>query len=969
MIHSLADFPVEILRHITSLLPDFIIVKMFQIVGSRLLWAKLQNRGVHSLRLTNRITSNLALSQCLSFQGLFELSIVWTHESAVVLANVVPLLPRHLVKLHMVHPEAETAWIQKLEPEKLLDRRNFLFHYEGYTAMNFSERFPNMTHLHLQGTVWLSAWIGEHFWTYGMICLFLRLLPRGLQHLYMEHLYDITLPFYAYLPPHLTYLSARKGRFTDTRHPLTASLMQSLRHISIETLAKNLPIPIPDHLEHLEWNGSMPTVSGLPPSLLSFTYDIGYYWPLSGGINDNALALMPQCLTKLSFVSKVEVTQDAGFPPLLRSLELLTSKIWLDFSKLPRSLESLQLMHASYMAMDEQYMWKTLPPQLTRLHLTGSPELSPTTFNDLPKHLTSLTLSIQSFGYTMQLRIPSFLNLQYLALVGNFEKLIPESFIRDLPQTLHTLKLSGSVRDVAMMVPNSLTSLHVSSVIVTGLGHPLNTTKLYINPSMYFIPGCNDNVYPFLPTQPLHLPTSDPLPCTALLEDLPESLTELKFDSGGRQWGASKHILKLKKLKSLTTRAALFHNEHMEDLKQITTLESLHLFEPPSQEFVNCLPLGITRLVMEMWHPQWEIRLPSSLLTLSFRGLGFDKVYHMNRLEDLTLDTPLSIEYILQLPKSLTRLVCLYWSIDLNLDLILAILPNLTHLNIPKTATDEQLERIIASNRKVKLEMSNLIILQPLNLLELTSIKPGENIHNILKSAIAIRYPFWTGRTESETNFGKLSSFKDLFVLLPNSITRLFFNVCDLPAAFGKHLPSTLVELDVSNARGLGHTTPRFLPRSLTILRISANGFNMLSYAQLPQSLIELDLRDVHKFWPKYASSLPSSLKTLSIHVLLTSNAMIGALPRGLTSLDFSCTACTITAPALRDLPPNLTFLGGTFSMVPLDLYIEIVAQRISNFSTHHRSNGYLIIKQDIFNEMIQTNDFEKLVEHFNLPS
>lgn len=235
--------------------------------------------------------------------------------------------------------------------------------------------------------------------------------------------------FVAYMPPNFSSLTLR----TNTSSFITNLIKALPRDFKNLTLITNPNID----REALE---------SLPPTLKTLCI------PASPLLAQNA-ELLPSTLTKLDV--RVEANAIAGLmsklPPNLISFVLSTgwmpgANFHLDASKLPASLETLQISGTSRLAMT----LKDLPSSLTFLQLS-SPCIKASTYENLPSHL------------------------RHLIIIDADWDVLCDSFIEALPRSLLTLQVS-----CAMSLFRSKTP-HLTEKAIPHL--PPNLTNLVLHPS------------------------------------------------------------------------------------------------------------------------------------------------------------------------------------------------------------------------------------------------------------------------------------------------------------------------------------------------------------------------------------------------------------------------------------------------------------------------------------------------------
>jgi hypothetical protein len=271
-------------------------------------------------------------------------------------------------------------------------------------------------------------------------------------------------------------------------------------------------------------------------------------------------------------------------------------------------------------------------------------------------------------------------------------------------------------------------------------------------------------------------------------------------------------------------------------------------------------------------------------------------------LEELVLDSTLTDEMALSLPRSLQRLKIQGFN-DLSAQGI---------FNLPRT-----LIKLVLKNKELNKEsVANL----PPGLLEfeLLGARLEEGSVQFLPKNLLYLYIPKSNLTDTEVN--QLPRTIKVLDLSATQISDAAF--CDLPpflvslrldrCAFiiGKSfrmLPLTLRRLSIANCDGIHLNHLAQLPNSLQVLNIQGNfKLNSQTQIKLPDSLKLLNLSgwkigDRFKF-------LPKDLKTLDLSYTEITNSLVEKLPKGLTSLRLAF-CDLITNNCIGGLPLSLTML------------------------------------------------------------
>lgn len=155
------------------------------------------------------------------------------------------------------------------------------------------------------------------------------------------------------------------------------------------------------------------------------------------------------------------------------------------------------------------------------------------------------------------------------------------------------------------------------------------------------------------------------------------------------------------------------------------------------------------------------------------------------------------------------------------------------------------------------------------------------------------------------------------FETLPRSVLDVTLLIKDplLPSSLSS-LPSTLTRLHLVSFASVRPTPPgnpeipKFLPRSLTDLWISAHQWRVPSYTALPRGLLTLGLTGAHKKWSqKKCSALPPRLTDLTLFCPNLSDSHLQGLPPTLKQLVLP-ESHQLTQHCIPHLPGTLDLLS-----------------------------------------------------------
>jgi hypothetical protein len=520
----------------------------------------------------------------------------------------------------------------------------------------------------------------------------------------------------------------------------------------------------------------------------------------------------------------------------------------------------------------------SLPPPIRRLALPSNEMFADEHLEKLPKTLTEFVVSSLTFTFTVV--PPSVTHLDMAVYMECLINLVPQGMrdwskihrlvkprrkksalqlIESLPAGLITLDLThfptravDIPKEIASMCPK-LTALTVED------GYSLNNVKYSLPESLTSL------VLPLHSSPPLLKAICKRLPLLRNLEfngnadlvcQLPSTLTRLKI----AHWHPNISICNCNNLKTL-----IISDCGLVDVSLLPRgLTDLELYNTgrglaDAQNF--CWPPRLTRINA----PKLEIPLISYHSSLDSNSAKHT-LHSETRSCRASLDSPL--------PTSLTSLdahsLLLIWNdhVAHRATSSLAQIKSLPYLGLPQDEAFRWVSDYLPNLAHLRLE-TGLKVLWTI-----------DKIRELPESVTSADLIVGT----SEENSAALSQPRFLSAL-PRALTRL------------------------SLSKPIHFSSTKYMPRTLTDLRIVATGFNEASYKWMPESLSVLELKLVNKFPPKYARALPQGLSELFLDTIWVTNATLAALPRSLTALRTG-ESNQITIAGFALLPPGIRYIS-----------------------------------------------------------
>lgn len=893
---SLSHFPPEILANVFRHLPPLYLYAVTHLSGDRLIRAK-SRRSVTSTRMSDVSLKRLGLKSLHDFESLTHLSI---ESKASTLAMDLSNLPRTLTSLQMSLPTSPW-WYQTPHPDDLNNLKLQLpANAYQHTSFNFKRHFKYLKHLDLSDSM--------HLWNppttrNNFIVLVEYFLPDTLESLSLSLIAAVPAKHWVNLPHGLLIESMYGAIRKDFLEQLIRFVPHlRFKHIDFVGTIDDIPLLSQLNIETVGWwstqrftddlarvckffpTGDIRTQRGLehrdPPqrvSLLPFltvlalcgTVPEGYSesieWPasltelspLQGPVSFGTMVLPPN-LTKLE--SKVSKSSPI-FPPNLKTLTASIDPLVHPPDVWPSQLTSLALNTASW----RRSILTDLPKSLKTLNIRcDNAQLCDDIAQCCPRSLTELEVST-SFDERMLAQLPPKLT-------------------RFVPKTLILVNASPLLRFME-------TSPHVCDVQGSASIRRLMDGTWALDP---FSRPSNDWNEPFV----------RPHTTIALqLVAFPKHLTRLKLESiesASNSFDSIPSLPSLTRLK-LRTFANWNWNVATPSLTRITVKDATHPVSqfrgatyPPSVTYLKLQSSGSQAAFPTPFAPNLRIlRCSSPILATLLR-----QCRALETLEtEFPLERPPEAE-IVSLP-TVTRFTASRFSsypVWPTLASLFAIMPELEHLAVRdrywSVATNDlkpfiprlkslECHRITISpddNRIMDIALSESEDKFDLTLAMAAQIKKDWP-NCLFPDNVTIDFPTVTS-TQLES-LGAVWSKCGLKTLIARDRITLW-------KRFGKFLPSTLKTLDLLHAAPLDFAAPRYLPSSLTDMKIDVLQFRLDSYQCLPRGLVSLTIMCVQKFFPKHARALPPALEYLDIRFTVApyvDRHALSHLPDSLTEL------------------------------------------------------------------------------------
>jgi hypothetical protein len=923
---TLARLPASILENIFIHVSAYELMSTVYLCGDSALWMKLKSDGVHKLELDLNMSSKHQFERCLVFSKLQSLSLLWdSFQVAIDHATFALSLPCSLRNLEIHHLDALKMWIRKMSDSEKDDPTTFVYHWCGWIPIKIEDTLPNLQRLSLRSLnsfAWQSA---DVRWTSPMRHYFFQHLPRHLQHLHLEPLIDSEEHVWKLLPPSLTHFSYESwlGLPKLGLPPSTFPLWDSLTHLDFRLrVIPQSPIIFPPNLTSVRWDAPIELLPLLPPSLRSLVETPSTYDSLKMSLlNNDLIAALPRALKTLIVITTCGVSESANFPPLLTTLDIHPMFPWTTFAHLPRTITEFRIGTA----VSPKIPWETLPPKLRTLFpmVDYNCPITPSILSSFPSTLTHFALPTAYSGMELMSSLPrTLVTLNVLQISWQ-----QGSDLFDLlPPSVTSLQVDCPIRDDWLLtLPTSVQLFKAFNITFTGRllqeGH-----KTWTYQPLVAWDRTKTSALPVLSSAPHHTNPHFKMPQIPSIEYLPTSITELDLSKWNRHhtFANPSVALNLPNLRILKLAYASQWNQRSMPFGNLLQLEELFIGQVDHHEWrqVEALPPNLIKFHLQYMLSHDPLPLPPTLTYLASSSYKIEAIAQLPNIQTWHVGggPEMGIPGALLRCPSLTDIAFLS---RCNLSHLLSFAPNLKKIDI-RACEVLHTDLLACSNLSgvEKLICNRLIIFNPLDVLasdpdhHMGTNDDGTDWNLQLAAERAIQRQYPNLKLETQTGIS-LGPFPGLYVNFPHfcdsissKITSLTMNRVPLPPKFGRHLPQTLVCLNVLFVTNLDHNTPQELPRSLRELHISAAHWDMYAFKQLPNQIHTLELRKTKKFWPKHARSLPDSLTHLTLETWKTNNQMISNLPRGITHLQF-IQVNNLPVAGLCGFPPHLKYLGG----------------------------------------------------------
>jgi hypothetical protein len=381
------------------------------------------------------------------------------------------------------------------------------------------------------------------------------------------------------------------------------------------------------------------------------------------------------------------------------------------------------------------------------------------------------------------------------------------------------------------------------------------------------------------------------------------------------------------------------------------------------------LPPNLTKFRCGIWHSGLRLNFPASVTDITMSCCDYTSFYNIPNLKSLVYMSAQSDAALEKLPKSITKFHSPSWYSTQQLSSVLQAFPNLLDYSGSYGVTDDDLSLAMERGMtQVNLVLSAITLRRLSSLFQDDPLPENTLSYDFdkeLLASLAKRYPNCMMNTP-RFSLGWKDSRELFSSLLPQNLTTLVLGRTTLPPCFIKWLPKTLTHLDARSISGTNHTTTHRLPPNLVFLHIPGTGFSTLSISYIPKSVTDLGLYAVRKFWSHYAAALPPNLTALVLQTTRISNATIASLPRSLTLLNLDDGSHSLTESALKNLPPLLRVLAGSFPNIGYASLSKLLPPTLSSYSTHFKGAD---LCDFIFTGMNSpTLNFDPLVQQFLTP-
>lgn len=761
-----------------------------------------------------------------------------------------------------------------------------------------------------------------------------RLLPDSLQTLSMTHLNNLQTRFWKNLPENVEVdLRLNTLGSGEINHLLLDDFKTRVTHLQGVFSLAHLPKRLFRGLRSvsIKFNLGAESLSSI---------DSCYQYFASKQLEYVAEGDLPgPCIVSLEDVGMTHVISAVSdFLSISAPSTLQTFKayhnLFQTFDALPQSLTHLEAQFKGNGPL-------ILPRALKTLKLSLDPDETSVEqlVAALPFNLTQAYLVIMKSSFNWETLLSAGLrercpNLQHLTLSAPGDPSpLNETFLEKLPLHLVFLEVRGIFEDILISkVPSSILTFIPSRFVVSGALIPSSATEVELNSfckplvrvlGSLKLSGASSSLSSI---ETFTAITAFPSSLTSL------SINRMPFRNMVYRQLSMPNLIKLQipfiafvdwnawSMPSLTSLTAQGPSEGLVHPANRFPASLTHLSLPGMNKFILSLPPNLA--------PQIR-RLKTSIFPSNFAELNFTnlEIYKTGpavamkngkpdilaalppTLVELNFKSTLDVEYLLETVPSIRRYSSTS-SQPLTDDTLLQIVPRLDRFKcdsfhiksfesyLPFVRQDEaddswELTRFMAFQLQRKIPSLDISPPQHVFLPELDSV------------ALASLSHAWSGVTNITIEQG-VKVWSKLGKFLPSTLTTLRLTARGVNAGTPWHLPSSITNLMIDSTC-FTLDSYKHLPAGLKTLRLSYGKLLAHHARVLPSTLTELELNSAY-IGIKTFSNLPSSLERLSVTQPQSNECFFRGLPESLTELD--CGKRTPFSHKFNLLPPKIKVTG-----------------------------------------------------------